>query len=454
MTRKTLILPLEIVRRELDARLLHALFALQRGWDVHIGANAMINRALWKFPRGVFLLTTFTHNRLYLARLLKKTGFAIQAWDEEGLIYKDRDVYLTRRVSSETLAYVDQIFTWGEASARDVNVRASKVGKRAFPLGNPRLDLLRPELRPLYADEVKNIRDAIGEFVLLNTNFPSVNFVVRRDIQYNKRSSPKDQEFRRQADESYRRFIAHRQFMFHAFRKLVPALAKALPSGMKLVLRPHPAENITPWQELAREHANVVIATDGPVVPWVLAAEALIHNDCTTAVEARLLGKEPIAFVPPGMPEDGACPLPNAISHMARDLDELMDLLSAIRRGGLESSDLDAILDEHVSARHGKMAAERAVDHAEELVANRNMGCGSLPLHIQLFCLLRHAWKKLNAERTDAYINRVFPPLTTADLEQRLRRMANLLELSLDGVEVRQTGNRMYQLHNREVGGS
>ena len=449
MTRKTLILPLEIVRRELDARLLHALFALQRGWDVHIGANAMINRALWKFPRGVFLLSTLTHNRLYLARLLKKTGFAIQGWDEEGLIYKDRDVYLTRRVSSETLAHVDQIFTWGEASARDVNLRAAKVGKQAIPLGNPRLDLLRPELRPLYADEVKRIRDAVGDFVLLNTNFPSVNFVVRRDIPYNKRSSPKDQEFRRQADASYRRFIEHRRFMFGAFRELVPALAQALPSGMKLVLRPHPAENIVPWQELARQHANVVIATNGPVIPWVLAAEALIHNDCTTAVEARLLGKDPIAFVPPGMPEDGVCPLPNAISHVARNVDELIDLLSAVRRGELESSELDAILDEHVSARHGRMAAERAVDFAEELVTGRDMAAGSLPLHIQLFCLLRHAWKKLNAERTDSYINRVFPPLPAADIASRLRRMGELLGMPTENVEVRQTGNRLYLLRNR-----
>ena len=445
MTRKTLILPLEIVRRELDARLLHALFALRRGWDVHIGANAVINRALWKFPRGVFLLTTLTHNRLYLARLLKRAGFVIQGWDEEGLIYKDRDVYLTRRVSSETLAHVDQIFTWGEAGARDVNLRAAKVGKRALPLGNPRLDLLRPELRPLYAADVKKIRDAVGDFVLLNTNFPSVNLVVKRGIQYNKRSSPKDQEFRRQADESYRRFIEHRQFMFRAFQELMPALARALPRDTKLVLRPHPAENIAPWQELARAHENIVIATEGPVIPWVLAARALIHNDCTTAVEARLLGREPIAYAPPGMPQDGPCYLPNAVSHTARNLAELTDLLAAIRGGGLESSDLESVLDRHVSARHGKMAAERAVEHAEALAAG--MDFGAQPLRLRAFGLARHGWKKFKArKKTDAYISRVFPPLSAADVEARLRRMATLLNMPTDGIAMQKMNGRLFLL--------
>lgn len=446
MTRKILILPLEIVRRELDARLLHALFALQRGWDVFIGANAIVNRMLWKFPRSVFLLTTLTHNRLYLARLLKKAGFAIQGWDEEGLIYKDRDVYLTRRVSSETLAHVDQIFTWGEAGARDVNLRAAKVGKQAIPLGNPRLDLLRPELRPLYAAEVQKIRDSVGDFVLLNTNFPSVNLVVKRGIQYTKRSSPKDQEFRRQADIGYRRFIAHRKFMFRAFQELIPALASALPAGIKLVLRPHPAENIAPWQALARMHENVVIATDGPVVPWVLAAQALIHNDCTTAVEARLLGKEPIAYMPPGMPVDGACFLPNAVSHKAPTVDDLMDVLHAIRTGRIENADLAAILDEHVSAQRGKMAAERAVEHAEKLA--EIIDFGAQPLHLRAFCLLRHGWKKILAyKHTDAYIDRVFPPLHTADIEQRLLRMGRLLDIPTSDITVQKMNHRLFLLH-------
>ncbi len=447
MANKVLILPLEIMHRELDARLLHALFALQRGWEVYLGANAVINRGIWKFPRGVFLLTTLTHNRLYLSRLLKKAGFSIQGWDEEGLVYKDRDVYLTRRVSSETLANVDQIFAWGEASARDMDIRAAKAGKRAIALGNPRLDLLRPELHPYHAAEVEKIHREIGDFLLFNTNFPSINLVVKREIPYHKRSSPQDQEFRQQAEKNYRSFIGHRQFMFRAFRDLLPALARALPAGMKLVVRPHPAENPDVWKELARTHSNMIIASEGSVVPWVMASATLLHNDCTTAVEARLLGKEPIAYIPKGTPENGSCFLPNAVSHQAHDLDGIMDFLAAIRDGNIDNAPLEAILDRHVSARRGKMAAERVVDHAEDLLArNENAGLAP-PWQLKAFGLLRHGWKKLKArKRTDKYIASVFPSLPPSMLEERLSRLGEILNMPMDEVQIKRIGNRLFHL--------
>ena len=446
--RKVLILPLEIMRRELDARLLHALFALQQDWEIYLGANAVINRSIWKFPRGVFLLTTLTYNRLYLSRFLKKAGFYIQGWDEEGLVYRSRDVYLTRRVSSETLAHVDQIFAWGEASARDLNIRAAKVDKRAIALGNPRLDLLRPELRSFYAGEAEKIRGEIGDFLLLNTNFPSINLVVRREIPYHKRSSPRDLEFQGQAERDYRLFIEHRQFMFRAFQELLPQLARTLPRDMKLVVRPHPAENAGIWKKLARAHSNVVVATEGGVIPWVLASASLLHNDCTTAVEARLLGKEPIAYVPPGMPEEGPCYLPNAVSHQARTLDKIMDLLATIRSGNIDNTSLEAILDRHVSARRGKMAAERVVEYAEELLA-RQEGVGlTQSWRLRAFGLLRHAWKKFKARRrTDKYIAGVFPPLPSSMLEERLRRLGDILHMPMDDVQVEKIGNRLFHLH-------
>ncbi len=447
MTRKVLILPLEIVNRELDARLLHALFALRRGWEVYVGANAVINRGIWRLPRGVFLLTTLTHNRLYLSCLLKKAGFPIQGWDEEGLIYKNRDLYLTRRVSSETLANVDQIFAWGEASARDLDIRAAKVGKRASALGNPRLDLLRPELHAFHAGEAERIRREIGDFLLLNTNFPSVNLVVKRDISFHKRSSPRDQEFRHQAERTYRRFIEHRRFMFRAFQELLPVLAQALPEGMKLVVRPHPAENAETWKGLARSLPNVIVASEGNVIPWMMASTTLLHNDCTTAVEARLLGKEPVVYTPEGMPKDGPCFLPNAVSHQARTLDEILDLLNAIRQGEVNNASLEEILDRHVSARRGKMAAERAVEYAEELLARQECATSASGPSLRFFGVLRHAWKKLRARhRTDKYIARVFPPLSPAMLEHRLHRLGRILDMPVDDVRVKKIGNRLFHL--------
>ena len=41
--------------------------------------------------------------------------------------------------------------------------------------GNPRSDMLRPELRSFYEPEAEEIRKTYGNFILVNTNFNHVN---------------------------------------------------------------------------------------------------------------------------------------------------------------------------------------------------------------------------------------------------------------------------------------
>ncbi|HHN73264.1 MAG TPA: hypothetical protein ENK13_04160, partial [Thermopetrobacter sp.] len=126
---KTLILPVDIKSREFDARLLHAAFALQRGWRVIVGSKTLINRAIWHLPRGVYLFSTVGRSRIRNARRLRRMGFASQGWDEEGLVYGDRALYRRQRLYAPTMALVDQLFAWGEESARDMRIVAEQAGK-------------------------------------------------------------------------------------------------------------------------------------------------------------------------------------------------------------------------------------------------------------------------------------------------------------------------------------
>jgi surface carbohydrate biosynthesis protein len=49
------------------------------------------------------------------------------------------------------------------------------VGTSIHLTGNPRGDLLRPELRGFYARDIESIRREYGDFILMNTNFKPVN---------------------------------------------------------------------------------------------------------------------------------------------------------------------------------------------------------------------------------------------------------------------------------------
>ena len=56
-----------------------------------------------------------------------------------------------------------------------MNERSREHGLEPQALGNPRFDLLRPELRGLYDDEVAKLRTRFGRFILINGNFANVN---------------------------------------------------------------------------------------------------------------------------------------------------------------------------------------------------------------------------------------------------------------------------------------
>ena len=46
--------------------------------------------------------------------------------------------------------------------------------------GNPRNDLLRPELHSYYGNDVQAIKNTYGDFILVNTNFNHVNAFTPR----------------------------------------------------------------------------------------------------------------------------------------------------------------------------------------------------------------------------------------------------------------------------------
>ena len=68
------------------------------------------------------------------------------------------------------------MFAWGEE-----NVELWRQYPKLPPgipihiTGNPRVDLLRPDMQGYYKPEADNIRKTYGNFILLNTNFNHVN---------------------------------------------------------------------------------------------------------------------------------------------------------------------------------------------------------------------------------------------------------------------------------------
>jgi len=71
--------------------------------------------------------------------------------------------------------------TWGEDNARAFRQFSGYDNNTPIIVtGNPRIDLLRPELREFYRPEAEALRERYGNFILINTNFSRSTTTIRR----------------------------------------------------------------------------------------------------------------------------------------------------------------------------------------------------------------------------------------------------------------------------------
>jgi hypothetical protein len=133
---------------------------------------------------------------------------------------------------------------------------------------------------------------------------------------------------------------------------------------MMLVVRPHPSESHAPWQAAAAEAENVAVVAEGSVVPWLLAAKVVVHNGCTSAVEAAILGCPVVAFRPvvdPAYDLD----LPNRLSRGCQTQGDVLAAVRAVLEGQGGFGPDPAVLAENVAGLDGPLACDRMLDAVE-----------------------------------------------------------------------------------------
>ena len=365
MNADVLIIPCETQAREFDAKLLLSAFAAERGFSVIVGSKKEINKRIGSLPRSIFLSKSLTKRNLLNYELLDRLGHQVVCGDEEALVYASPDSYLHHKVAEATLRKARALLAWGPQNEQLWRNFSGYHGAPIHVTGNARMDLLRPELRPLFEAEARSLRDRFGPFVLINTNFSRLNHYFpgqsrqRRALE----SGPAGG-----AADLGRGLAAHKAKLYEHFLEMVPAVASACPDHT-IVVRPHPSEKQDTWSELTRDLPNVRVLHEGNVVPWLIAAEVLIHNGCQTSVEAYLLGAASIAYQPVTS-EDFDLQLPNLLSHRAFDLASLRDTLRAqldgtLRKDPSEAAKQEELIDQYVAARSGPFACERIVGAIE-----------------------------------------------------------------------------------------
>jgi len=379
----SLLIPVENQVRELDPKLLLACVAAQRGFSSVIGSRREMEMLIDHFPRSIYLSKSMTVRSLLFFWVAVKFGHDIITWDEEALVHLPPETYFSRRLHPAAIRYITHLFAWGQENAE--LWRQYPYLPSGIPIhvtGNPRSDLLLPQLHEYYADEVSKILQKFGDFILVNTNFNHVN-AFGPDLNLFKPVKRPGQtpKFGRAARGMSRKYAEglrdHKLAVFADFQRLIPELEKNFPD-YAIVVRPHPTESHEVYNQIAAQCRRVQVTNEGNVVPWLLSAKALIHNGCTTGVEAFVMRVPAISYRATinETYDNGFYKLPNAVSHQCFSLGELQETLQKILEGKTGSPDEDnhhQLIRYHLAdIGEGRLACERMVDILEKIAAEQN----------------------------------------------------------------------------------
>ncbi len=230
-----LLIPVENQVRELDSKLLLACIAARRGFSSVIGSRRELDFKIASFPRGIYLSKSMTLRSIKMFKIMRKLGHEIVAWDEEALVHLPPEIYFSRRFSPIAIGYLSHLFAWGQDNVDLWRQYPHLPAELPIHItGNPRNDMMRPEMRSLFAQDIAKIRDTCGDFILVNTNFNHINAFRPAQGLFQPAATPGEEpRFGRSARGMTREFAEgfrdHKQGIFEDFKRLIPALEGAFP---------------------------------------------------------------------------------------------------------------------------------------------------------------------------------------------------------------------------------
>jgi surface carbohydrate biosynthesis protein len=466
-TRASLIIPVENQVRELDPKLLLACVAATAGFSSYIGSRLELDFRIASLPRSIYLSKSMTARSIKMFRIMRKLGHKIAVWDEEALVHMQAETYFNRRLAADAIKHVSILFAWGRENLDLWKQYPNLPGDLPIHItGNPRGDMLRPELRDYFADEVDALRKQHGDYILINSNFSNVNaFVPGLNLFFPEKTPGVEHKYARGAVGMSREFAEglhnFKQAIFNDFKQMIPAIEHSFPN-QTIIVRPHPTEDMSVYHDIAANCSRVKVINKGNVIPWLLASKALVHNSCTTGIEAFILGVPAISYMASRDEyyDEGYYRLPNKLSHQCFTFDELQTALGKVLAGELGAatgSERTKLVEYYLTALDGPLACRRITD-VLAAVADSWAGSRVPPVSRRL-----EGWYLANRRRVAKWYKSFqsgskyrpefqrhrYPSLALDEIKNRVARIQRLLQAK-ENLKVTQISAHIFKIEQHE----
>lgn len=304
-------------------------------------------------------------NNADLLKAYKEAGILVGVLDTEGAAGKTSDDYARMVGRMRCGDYVDLYCVWGRSQFEAFRRHHTVPTEPLRLTGCPRYDFCATPWRAALP-----VPNGVSDYVLVNTNFPVVN------PRFSKGS---DSECRAMVqagfDEAHaRQFLADAHVAHQAVIEVVEWLARSRPD-LTFVLRPHPFENADAYKALL-QFPNCQVRQEGTSIEWINGARLLLHQNCSTALEAVMLGKAPISlewFNTPAL----SVPWSSAVSLRVQNYEAAASLIDAIVTGRPSVPDSECLrareklIEDLYYSVDGRSAARAAAAIIEVIEAKR-----------------------------------------------------------------------------------
>ena len=392
---RNFILLVEVLARELAASVLLGDYLAARGHNIWLIEKERFRKSPASFRPSIVLEKGLTKGCLDRFRAIRRAGHVLAVMSQEGLTYRSGDDYVERRICTETAKYVDYLFFWGARERQDLSTLVSMVPQSKVT-GNPRFDLLHPRFRKAWTAQELEIKREYGDFVLFTSRFSAVNHFRRSLAQTIDR---RKQQYTGRAGESLPRRLELLEQLLADYVNVIGAMAARFPD-VKFIVRPHPMENAALWKTHFMDRANIMIRKDGTAMPWLSAARCVIHNCCTTGIEAHILGKPVIEFYSSAIPRSEFDPtLPGEVTGVCESADDLAAWIEVCIKGKPTNKKHRAHVDD-LLANHLRNYKEPDA-HVEIAMALESLQAPGLRAKLQNIVSREYAPKKMQKRYID-----------------------------------------------------
>ena len=166
--------------------------------------------------------------------------------------------------------------------------------KISYISGWIKYDIYKKNLN-IFSSEINDIKKKFNNYYLFSSNYgalsePGLTKRLKKNsnlVKY-KNSKNKNNDY-----FTFKQSISD----FKYLKKNLGNFLKLNPD-INLIIRPHPADQLSSDWNYFKKFSNVAIISKFDIVPWIIASKGLIHRGCSTAIDATLLNKPTYYFLP------------------------------------------------------------------------------------------------------------------------------------------------------------